>query len=93
LVENFVFQEIRQSLTPYYWSNENKAEIDLIVEYNDNIYPIEVKSGINLKAKSLKIYDKLFSPNLLIRASLSKFNREAKIMDIPLYALSSIFTD
>ncbi len=93
LVENFVFQEIRKNKKPYYWSNENKAEIDLIVEHEGEIYPIEVKAGINLKAKSLQIYDKLFSPKFLIRSSISNFNKGDRIVDVPLYALKSIFTD
>ncbi len=92
LVENFVFQEITKTVKPYYWSNENKAKIDLIIEYNGDIYPVEVKSGINLKAKSLKVYDKLFSPKILLRSSISSFNKGDRIIDIPLYALSSVFT-
>ena len=93
LVGNFVFQEIRKNNKPYYWSNENKAEIDLILEYRGDIYPVEVKAGINLKAKSLKVYNELFSPRLLIRSSISSFNKGDRIIDIPLYALKSIFTD
>ena len=93
LVENFVFQEIRKNKKPYYWSNENKAEIDLIIEHKGEIYPIEVKAGINLKAKSLKVYDKLFSPKLLLRSSLANFNKDDRIVDIPLYALKLFFTD
>ncbi len=93
LVENFVIREISRSTVPYYWSNKGKAEIDLVMEHEDRIYPIEIKSSINLKAKSLGIYNETFSPKLLLRSSTANFNKGDNIIDIPLYALNSIVTD
>ena len=93
LVENFIFQELSTKTTPYYWSNEGKAEIDLIIDHDGEIYPIEVKAGINLKAKSLTVYDKLFNPKFLFRSSSANFNKKGKIIDIPLYAIKHFITN
>ncbi len=89
LVENFVVQKIFMNTTPYYWSNEGKAKVDLIVDSKGKIYPVEVKSGINLKAKSLTVYDKNFHPEILLRSSSANFKKKGKMIDIPLYALKS----
>ena len=93
LVENFVFQEISRNTTPYYWSNEGKAEVDLVINFKGEIYPVEVKAGINLKAKSLALYDTLFNPKILFRSSSANFNKKDKIIDIPLYALKYFITE
>ena len=93
LVENFIFQEISIKATPYYWSNKGKAEVDLIIDLKGEIYPVEIKAGINLKAKSLLIYDKLFHPKILFRSSLANFDKKNKIINIPLYALKYFITE
>ena len=37
----------------YYWASEGKAELDFIIEQDDFIYPLEVKSGNSSKKQSL----------------------------------------
>ena len=58
LAENFVLQELRtiQDLDLFYWTSGNTAELDFVLPYQDDLYPVEVKSGINVKSKSLKLY-------------------------------------
>jgi uncharacterized protein len=91
-----VFQELRLSLDKklYYWSNENgNAEIDfLIQDPNGNVIPVEVKSGINLRAKSLAFFVDKHSPKYSIRTSLAdyKVNTPSNIIDMPLYAVAKI---
>ena len=93
LVENFVFQEISINGKPYYWSNKGQAEIDLIIDVEGMIYPVEIKAGINLNSKSLNSYDKLFNPELLLRSSFVNFSIKGKVVDIPLYALKYFITE
>ncbi len=56
-VENYVAQQLishfnQQQL--YYWrSKGGKAELDFLCEINGEIFPLEVKAGINPKSKSL----------------------------------------
>ncbi|MBN2803898.1 MAG: ATP-binding protein [Deltaproteobacteria bacterium] len=93
LVENFVYQEISPYTTAYYWTTDGKAEVDLVVDIKGKIYPIEVKAGINLNAKSLNIYDKLFNPDILFRSSAANFSKSQKKINIPLYAIKYFATD
>ena len=55
-----------------------------------NIYPLEVKAGINPKIKSLKPYDNQFHPLILARAILLNLKHDGKICNIPLYAIPGL---
>jgi predicted AAA+ superfamily ATPase len=96
LSEQFVSQELSTNgVDPiYYWSNQNsKSEIDFLSQdYDGNVVPIEVKSGLNLRAKSLKAYQDKFNPKYSIRLSEADFkiDKANKIVDLPLYAISLI---
>lgn len=92
LAENYVAQALiaflgREEL--YYWRSEGgKAEIDFLIELGDSIYPLEVKSGVNPRSRSLVSYANQFSPNSLIRLSLLNLKRDARTYNLPLYAIS-----
>lgn len=64
LFENYVIEELTaSSLTPYYYKGKEVGELDFIVELNNKILPIEVKSGKDYKkhsslTKLLTNYDK-----------------------------------
>jgi len=93
LVENFVAQQLVAHLDHplYYWrSKGGKAELDFLLEIGDQIYPLEVKAGINVKSKSLKSYDTQFAPDQLVRTNLLNFKHDGKVCNIPLYAISEL---
>ena len=55
--ENFVAQELLTYAKGHLYSwHEKQAEIEFLVEDEGKVVPIEVKSGTNIKAKSLKIF-------------------------------------
>jgi len=66
------------------------AELDFLCEIDSNIYPLEVKAGINPKSKSLKSYDNQFHPLILARATLLNLKHDGKICNIPLYAIPGL---
>jgi len=89
-VENYVAQQLvshfQQPL--YYWrSKGGKAELDFLCEFAANICPLEVKTGINPKSKSLRFYDLQFKPDRLARANLLNLKYDGKILNLPLYAI------
>ncbi len=60
LAEQFVGQELTASLKQdfFYWSREAKsstAEVDYIFQQGENIIPIEVKSGVSGRLRSLQL--------------------------------------
>ena len=93
LTEQYVCQEMKplKHTEITYWTNDSAtAEVDFVLQLESLIIPIEVKSSINLKEKSLSVYREKFQPKLEIRTSLANFNRTGNLFDIPLYALSEL---
>lgn len=46
IYENAVAQElVAHGLTPYYYNNKKRGELDFVIEINGRVLPIEVKSG------------------------------------------------
>ena len=93
LTEQFVLSELAGKdfiRSIYYWASEATAEVDFIFADSKNIYPIEVKAGYNLRAKSLKMYCERYNPALAIRASLTNIQINEGLLNIPLYALFNL---
>jgi predicted AAA+ superfamily ATPase len=91
LTEQFVCQQLKLQYEIYYWTAENAtAEIDFLVQHQNEIIPIEVKAEENLKSKSLKVYMDKFAPKLVIRTSMSKYRQESWLTNIPLYGIMSV---
>lgn len=94
LTEQFVLQEMQtlNSLEIHYWTpDESIAEMDFVIQKEEQIIPIEVKAERHLKAKSIAIYIQQNHPKNVIRTSLSPYHQGEQITDIPLYAFYSIF--
>ena len=91
--ENYAAQQLKSFLRQelYYWKSEGgSAEVDFLCPCHDDILPLEVKSGVNPRSKSLRSYDGQFQPVHLIRTTLLNLHRDGKITNIPLYALSCL---
>ena len=88
LAEQFALQELTaREIEPSYWTSDSgNAEVEFVVQGEKDIFPVEVKSGINTKAKSLKVYNGLFHPPCAIRTSLQPRHNGETVKDIPLYA-------
>ena len=75
----------------YYWSAERSlAEVDFVIQYKGNVFPVEVKAEENLHAKSLKVYHEKYAPKNSIRTSMSDFREQEWLTNIPLYALCQL---
>ena len=87
LAENYVLQSLLAQHVENicYWTSSNTAEIEFLIQHGTSVYPAEVKSGTNLKAKSLAQYEKLYSPELRIRFSMQNLKRDGNIKNIPLF--------
>jgi predicted AAA+ superfamily ATPase len=94
MAEQFVLQELRANnpqVPLYYWANaKNTAEIEFIAQIENNVIPIEVKSGVHVQSKSLKKYREQYKPNLAIRASLKNYGKDGNLVSLPLYLAGSI---
>ncbi|MFA6074903.1 MAG: AAA family ATPase [Negativicutes bacterium] len=70
----------------YYWESDGIAEIDFVIVDNGMAIPLEVKSSVNTRARSLEVYRKRYNPGYVIRISEKNFGFDNGIFSIPLYA-------
>ncbi|KPA09594.1 ATPase [Candidatus Magnetomorum sp. HK-1] len=94
LAENYVAQELASKNYPlFYWESKGIAEVDFILQDGEKIIPVEVKSGIHTRSKSLSVFVKKYKPDYSIRISAKNFGFENKIKSVPLYAVYMIQTE
>ncbi|EIK80742.1 hypothetical protein CGSMWGv55152_01900 [Gardnerella vaginalis 55152] len=90
LTENYVLQALltQFEVMPRYWSQTNPPyEVDFLIQRENDIFPIEVKSEANINSRSLKKFKELF-PNqtkLRIRFSLNNLKLDDDVLNIPLF--------
>ena len=99
IAEMFAGLELLKSATNqeqtqlYYWQREDRnsrAEVDYVVQRNQTIVPIEVKSGKQGKMQSLHLFMREKQSEYGIRTSLENFSRYDKINVVPLYSIGNI---
>ncbi|MFH1729076.1 MAG: AAA family ATPase [Pseudomonadota bacterium] len=92
IFENFVIQELvsSQKFDFYSWK-EGTSEIEILARTESGITPIEVKSGLNTKAKSLKVFVEKYAPQkryLLSPLNIKKC--DSGMVFLPIYCASLI---
>lgn len=90
LTENFVLQTLitQFEVLPRYWSQNNPPyEVDFLIQRENDIIPVEVKSEANTTSKSLKKFKELFSDKLKLRVrfSLDNLRLDGDVLNIPLF--------
>ncbi len=95
LVENFVLQELiyaSHGERKFFSWSQNTAEIEFLLETEDEVIPVEVKSGLNVKSKSLYSFAKRYSPSQLILLSGQNHHHNPPLLKIPLYLSARILS-
>lgn len=92
LTEQYVLTELisNYDITPFYYTSDSrKYEIDFLIDYDNKVIPVEVKSEENVQAKSLKEFIDKNSTEINIRTSMLDYKVNDKITNIPLYSIGS----
>jgi len=87
LTENYILESLVRQFEgiPHYWTSGGQAEVDFLIQHENEIIPIEVKADENVRSKSLTFYRKEFSPKLSIRYSLKNLIYDNGLVNIPLF--------
>ena len=90
LTENFVLQTLltQFEVAPRYWNQLNPPyEVDFLIQRENDIFPIEVKSETNIESRSLKKFKELYTDKvkLRIRFSLNNLKLDGDMLNIPLF--------
>lgn len=87
LTENYILQHLIRhfEVLPRYWMSEAKAEVDFILQIENDVIPVEVKSDENIRSRSLTLYQQQFNPPYRIRYSLKNLRQDNGLLNIPLF--------
>lgn len=90
LTENYVLQTLTTQfeVAPRYWSQANPPyEVNFLIQRENDIFPIEVKSEDNTTSRSLKKFKELFPDQvkLRVRFSLDNLKLDDDLLNIPLF--------
>ena len=90
LSENYILQSLKNQFEamPRYWAMDNpRYEVDFIIQRENDILPVEVKSESNVDSRSLKKYKEKYRDKvkLRIRFSLNNLRLDDDLLNIPLF--------
>lgn len=91
--EQYVLQQLicDTQYTPYYYGTDKSTfEQDFMIQMEDRIVPIEVKAEGNVYSQSLKVYCEKYHPKKAVRFSTLKYVDQGWMVNIPLYAISTL---
>lgn len=90
LSENYVLQALQNQFEamPRYWTMNNpRYEVDFLIQRENDIFPVEVKSESNVQSRSLQKFKEKYgdSVKLRIRFSLNNLRLDDDLLNIPLF--------
>lgn len=93
LTEQYVMQELKTLNLDYigYWTNERStSEVDFVIQKENSVIPIEVKSGENLRSRSFTLFCQNFSPDKALKTSALPYREDKTVLNVPLYGISVV---
>ena len=86
MAENAVLQSLMPMLkrdSPYYWSSESRAEVEFLLQWNEEIIPVEVKAEGCISGRSLSVYNDKFAPRHRIHLSFLNLQYNCGLLSCP----------
>ena len=86
MAENAILQSLMPILrreVPSYWSPDSRAEIEFVIQWNDEIIPIEVKAENCVSGRSLSVYKEKYAPKHRIRFSFLNLQYNCGMLSCP----------
>jgi len=92
IAENYVMQQLVSSgVNAYYWGMASKSEVEFVFSNKSGkVVPIEVKSGKNTGAKSVRSFAEKYDIPYTLKPSMKNFGSGNGVRSIPLYAVFCI---
>ena len=86
MAENAVLQSIMPLMDdqkPYYWTSVGTAEVEFVIQWGDEIIPVEVKAEENISGNSLSVYTKAYEPHYRMRFSMLNLQYNSGLLSSP----------
>ena len=86
MAENAVLQSMKPLMDDqksYYWTSAGTAEVEFVIQWEDEIIPIEVKAEENISGSSLSVYFKTYAPRYRMRFSMLNLQYNCGLFSSP----------
>ncbi len=86
MAENAVLQSLLPAIDsqiPNYWSPNSKAELEFLIQWQEEIVPIEVKAENCVSGRSLSVYNDKYHPQHRIRFSFLNLQLNGGLLSCP----------
>ena len=86
MAENAVLQSVKPLMDDqkaYYWTSPGTAEVEFVIQWGDEVIPIEVKAEENISGNSLSVYNKTFNPRHRMRFSMLNLQYNGGLLSSP----------
>ena len=86
MAENAVLQSllpVMDTQVPCYWTSAGTAEVEFVIQHDEQIVPIEVTAEGNINGNSLSEYNKKYSPKYRIRFSMLNLQYNGGLISCP----------
>lgn len=90
VIDNYIANVLTYKGIDLFYYKKNTSEIDFVIQVNNKVVPIEVKSGNNTKAKSLKYYVEKYNPDKVYKFSRKNIDCTGIFSYYPVYAIEFI---
>ena len=95
LTENYCISQLaikNKSLNYYtFGGNGYNYEIDSLLQYKNEIIPIEIKSGVHKNKNSLNIYNDEYNPKLRVRISSNNLKLDGNLLNVPIFMVDYLY--
>lgn len=86
MAENAILQALmvmNDGDVPFYWSSDGKAEVEFVIQHDDEIIPIEVKAENCINGRSITVYNEKFHPRNRFRFSFLNLQSNCGMLSCP----------
>lgn len=86
MAENAVLQSLLPLMkddVPHYWSPDSRAEIEFILQWGEEVIPVEVKAENCVSGRSLSVYHEKYRPKERIRFSFLNLQYNEGLLSCP----------
>ncbi len=86
MAENAVLQSIlplSDGQNPCYWTSGATAEVEFVLQWGEEVIPVEVKAENNINGNSLSEYNKKYSPEYRVRFSMLNLQFNQGLLSCP----------
>lgn len=91
ILENYVMQSlVSKGYQTVFWESNSQAKIDFLFQNKDGLIPIEVRSSVNTRSKSVGVFRNMYDIPYSIKLSSKNFEIVNHIKYIPYYAMFTL---